>query len=209
MKLTWFGHSSIKVETGSQVIYIDPYAGPDEWYTPGTLILVSRFHFDHCSIEKVRRASNDSTHIIGTPDVAREIFPCGIMHPGESRLFDGVEVVGMPVVNPHVDVIRHTEDRSAIGFVIVSESKTVYFMADSDFLPQVENMKPDLLLIAVGGTYTAAPREAAEIANKINPKLAVPIHWGGIVGTRDDADLFRELTAVPVKVLEPGSVVEI
>jgi len=209
MRLTWLGHSSVKLETGDQVIYIDPYAGPDDWYRPSNLILISRFHFDHCSVEKVRKASNDNTHILGTEDVVKQIYPCGILHVGESRVFDGVEVVGMPVSNPHVDVIRHTESDNALGFVIIAEKKTVYFMADSDFLPQTENMSPDALLIAVGGTYTAASREAADIAKKINPKLAIPIHWGSLVGTRDDADLFDELAGVPVKVLNPGSSVEI
>lgn len=209
MRLTWFGHSSVKIEAGSQVIYIDPYAGPDEWYTPGTLILISRFHFDHCSIAKVRKASNDNTHILGTLQVAREIFPSSVLNVGESRKFDGVEVVGMPVANPHIDFARHSETEGAIGFTLLAENKIVYFMADSDFMPQLASMKPDALLIAVGGTYTAAPREAAKNASLINPKLAIPIHWGGVVGTRDDADLFRELTNVPVKILEPGSSVEI
>ncbi len=209
MRLTWLGHSSVKLETGNQVIYIDPYAGSDDWYKPGTLVLISRFHFDHCSIAKVRKASSDNTHILGTLEVAREIFPCSILNVGESRKFDGIEVVGMPVANPHVDVIRHKESESALGFTLLAENKIVYFMADSDFMPQLEAMKPDVLLISVGGTYTAASREAAQIASHIQPRLAIPIHWGGIVGTRDDADLFRELANVPVKILEPGSSVEI
>ncbi len=204
MRLTWFGHSSVKIEADNQVIYIDPYAGPDSWYKPGNIVLVSRFHFDHCSVEKVRRVSHDGTHVLGTADVAREIFPSSVIRSMENKVFDGVEIVGMPVANPHVEFRRHTEEGDALGFVIHAENKLVYFMADSDFLPQTENMKPDVLLIAVGGTYTSAPKEAAEIAIRINPKLAIPIHWGGVVGTRDDALLFSELARVPVKVLEPG-----
>jgi L-ascorbate metabolism protein UlaG (beta-lactamase superfamily) len=209
MRLTWLGHSSVKLEAADQVIYIDPYAGSDGWYRPSNIILISRFHFDHCSLEKVRLASSDHTHVLGTPEVASQIYPSSVLNVGESRKFDGVEVVGMPVANPHVDFARHSETEGAIGFTVLAENKTVYFMADSDFMPQLTAMKPDVLLIAVGGTYTAAPREAAKNASLIEPKLAIPIHWGGVVGTRDDADLFRELTNVPVKILEPGSSVEI
>ena len=209
MRLTWFGHSSVKIETGDQVIYVDPYAGPDEWYTPGNIVLISRFHFDHCNVSKVRRASHDGTQVLGTSEVAKEIFPCGVLHAGESRMFDSVEVVGMPVANPHVEFRKHAEEASALGFVVIAEKKTVYFMADSDFMPQLEDMKPDVLLIAVGGTYTAASKEAAEIAQRVNPKLAIPIHWGSVVGTRDDAELFKELARVPVKILEPGEGVEV
>ncbi len=209
MRLTWFGHSSVKVETGSQVIYIDPYAGPDEWYTPGTIVLVSRFHFDHCSIEKVRRVSTDSTVVFGTPEVAREIFPSSVLRVGESRTFEGVEIVGMQVRNPHADVRRHTEETGAIGFVVAAENKIVYFMADSDVMPQLQSMKPDVLFIAVGGTYTAAPKEAAQITSIIEPKLSIPIHWGGVVGTKDDAELFSELSRFPVKILNQGESVEV
>jgi L-ascorbate metabolism protein UlaG (beta-lactamase superfamily) len=209
MRLTWLGHSSIKIETGNKTIYIDPYAGPDEWYKPSSIILISRFHFDHCSMEKVKKATGDNTHILGTPEVASQIYPCGVLHAGESKTFEDVEVVGMPVTNLHADLPRHTEEDIAIGFVIIAEKKTIYFMADSDYLPQTLDMKPDILLIAAGGTYTAAPEEAAKNAEMIAPKLSIPIHWGGIVGTKDDAEVFKELAKVPVKILEPGSSIEL
>jgi L-ascorbate metabolism protein UlaG (beta-lactamase superfamily) len=205
MRLTWFGHSSVKLESDNQTIFIDPYAGPDNWYTPAGIVLVSRFHFDHCSVAKVRRCQHDGTHVLGTAEVVREVFPSGVLRAGESRMFDGVEVVGMPVANPHAEFRSHAHEKEdALGFVIIAEKKTIYYMSDSDFLPQTEHMNPDVLFIAVGGTYTAAPKEAAEIANRINPKLAIPIHWGGVVGTRDDAELFSELARVPVKILQPG-----
>jgi len=210
MRLTWFGHSSIKLETAKQVIYIDPYAGPDDWYTPGSIVLISRWHYDHCSVAKVRKASNDATHVIGTPEVAAELFPCQVLSPGKSRFFDGVEVVAMPVENPHIDERNHDHPPiSSLGFVILAENKKVYFMGDSTFMPQLEKMMPDVLLIAVGGTYTPGARAAAKAADLISAKLAIPVHWGSVVGTRDDAELFKELSTVPVSVLEPGQSVEI
>jgi len=210
MKVQWLGHSSIKLETGNQSIYIDPYAGPEEWYAPCSAVLVSQWHYDHCNVAKLRKASNDATKVIGTPEMAAEIFPCDVLAPGKSREFADVEVVAMPAINPHVAHRGHTHDPvSKIGFTVLAENKKVYFMGDSDFLPQTADMKPDILLIAVGGTYTAAPREAADTTNRIAPKLAIPIHWGDVVGTRDDALLFSELVHVPVKILEPGESVEI
>ena len=82
-------------------------------------------------------------------------------------------------------------------------------MGDSTFMPQLEKMMPDILLIAVGGTYTPGARAAAKAADLISAKLAIPVHWGSVVGTRDDAELFKELSGVPVSVLEPGQSVEI
>lgn len=202
MRLTWLGHSSIKIETGNKVIYIDPYAGPEEAYTLASLILISRFDYDHCNMTRIKKATGDNTHILGTPEVASQLYPCGVLHAGESKMFDEIEVVGMPVTNPH-------KEAEAIAFVILAEKKTIYYMADSDYLPQTLDMKPDILLIAVGGTQTAGAKEAAKNAEMISPKLAIPIHWGGIVGTRDDAEVFKELTKAPVKILEQGSSIEL
>lgn len=210
MRITWLGHSSVKVETSSVTIYIDPYAGSDSDYKPNSVVLVSRFHFDHCNVSKVRLAAGDEGHIIGTKEVVANIFPAGLIRPGESKFFGDVEIVGVQARKRVVDYRSHDNDISDIvGFVIVDGKKKVYYMADSDFLPQFTSMKPDVLLIAVGGTYTQNAKEAARSVELIDPKLVIPIHWGGPVGHKDDALLFSEIVKCPVKVLEDGESVEV
>jgi len=209
MKITWLGHSSVKIETGDTIIYIDPYAGDDAWYTNANIVLVSQWHYDHCSTEKIRKIGKDA-HVVGTTEVASQFHPCSVLRPGESKIFGDIEVVGMSVEHDYVEHRGHVhEPHSRIGFVIVAEKKKVYFMGGGDFMPQLDNMQPDVLLIAVGGTYTAGAKRAAETAKKINPKLAIPIHWGAVAGTRDDAELFKELAGIPVEVLNPGESVEV
>ncbi len=206
MRLTWLGHSSVKIDT-DKTIYIDPYAGE---YSPADIVLVSRWHFDHCSLEKLKQASNDATFVLGTPEVAREVFPSSVLKVGEHRMFDGIEIVGMPVESNRLDQRGHVHDvGSGLGFAILAENKSVYFMGDSDFVPQFAGLRPDVLLIPVGGTYTHNAKEAARTASLINPKLAVPIHWGVTSGSGDDAELFKELCSVPVRVLQPGESVEV
>ncbi len=206
MRLTWLGHSSVKLEIAGKVIYIDPYAGPDDWYVPASLVLVSQFHFDHCSIGKIKRISTDSTAVIGTSEVAKEVYPCTVLRPGENRFFDSVEIVGMPV--KRFDFRRHKENIEELGFVILADKKTVYFMADSDFAPKLEGMNPDVLFLSVG-SMNSSSKEAARTAELVGARLVIPIHWGSINGSRDDAELFKELCRVPVMVLEPGQGVEV
>jgi len=210
MRLTWLGHSSVRVEADNHIVYIDPYAGPEEWYTPASAILVSRWHYDHCNMAKLRLASNDGTHILGTPEVASEIFPSGVLAVGEKRDIDGLEIQGMKCETTGVMHRGHDHEiGSRLGFMITAEGKSVFYMGDSDFLEEFANLKPDVLLIAVGGTYTHGPRDAAKAADLINPKLAIPIHYGSVVGSTDDALLFSELASVPVKVLAEGESVTI
>jgi len=201
MRVTWLGHSSMKIDTDKS-IYIDPYSGN---YTPADIILVSRWHFDHCSLEKIKQASNDNTHILGTPEVAREIFPSNVLKVGEHKIFDNIEIIGMPTENNRVDHRGHDhENESQLGFAILAENKSIYFMGDTDFIPQFTDLRPDILIIPVGGTYIHNAKEAARATTLINPKLALPIHWGDTSGSRDDAELFKELCPVPVHVLQPG-----
>ena len=67
----------------------------------------------------------------------------------------------------------------------------------------------DLGLFPVGGTYTMNADEAAEAAGFIKPELALPYHWGDIVGGRGDADSFAAKAGCEVTVIEPGDIVEL
>ena len=60
----------------------------------------------------------------------------------------------------------------------------------------------DLALLPVGGTYTMNAQEAAEAAERIGAGLAIPMHWGEIVGTRKDAEEFKKLAKVRVEILD-------
>jgi len=204
MRLTWLGHTSIRIDSGHTRIYIDPYAGDDAWYEPANVILVSRFDYDHCSLEKIRKMMLDTTKVIGTREVAAEVFPCDILKVGETRKVGDVEIVGMPVLNP-----RTGQRENAIGFLILVEDKRIYYMADSAYEKEMDKAKPDVLLISVGGTVTHGEREAAQMTDYLAPKLAIPIHWGGPEGSHDDALLFEELTKTPVQVLKPGGSIEV
>jgi len=210
MRLTWLGHASLKLESDVHLLYVDPYAGNESLYTPADAVLVSQFHFDHCSLNLIRKIYNDNTIVLGTPEVAAQVFPSHVLRVDEHRLLPGFEVIGLQGKNPHPDLRGHADEGSKLGFLIRSEKKTVYCMADSDFIPGTENLQPDVLLIPVGGTYTQGPREAANTAKLLRPKLAIPIHWGSIVGTRDDAEVFKELVSAEgfeAKILNPGDTV--
>jgi len=206
MRITYFGHASFLIQTQNKRIYIDPYAGLETNYHNADLILVSQWHFDHCNMAKLRRAMREGTHILGTREVAAQVYPSGFVMPKESRRFDDVEVVAMPVKSKDVNYRGHEDDeeRERLGFVIISEGKKLYFMGDSVYMPQLSKMKPDVLLIAVGGTFTQTPEEAAKDADVIEPSYAIPMCWGGPEGTRDNAEVFKDLAKVPVKVLSAG-----
>ena len=97
----------------------------------------------------------------------------------------------------------------SMGWLVTVEKKTLYFTGDTDLTDEVRRAKADVVIIPVGGTYTMKAKDAAEAVNIINPKIAIPTHYGHTAGTQDDAELFRELCNTHVIVLEIGKPLKI
>ena len=74
----------------------------------------------------------------------------------------------------------------------------IYHAGDTDVIPEMDDIEADVALLPVGGTYTMTADEAAQAANTIKPQVAVPMHWGAIVGGDSDAQRFSDLCQMEV-----------
>jgi L-ascorbate metabolism protein UlaG (beta-lactamase superfamily) len=85
---------------------------------------------------------------------------------------------------------------------VTIDNKRIYHAGDSDFIPEMKNLKNiDIAFLPVSGTYVMTAEEAAKAADVIKPKVAIPIHYGTIVGKKEGAKKFANFTKVPVKIL--------
>ena len=66
-------------------------------------------------------------------------------------------------------------------------------------LKENKKVKCDVAFVPVGGVYTMDFKEAAQLINEIQPKIAVPIHYGSVVGTKQDAEDFVKLLHPEIK----------
>jgi len=66
----------------------------------------------------------------------------------------------------------------------------------------MKDIHADVAFLPVGGTYTMDAEEAAKAAEDIKPKVAVPMHWGTIVGSEKDARKFESLCGCEVRILK-------
>ncbi|MGI0069530.1 MAG: MBL fold metallo-hydrolase [Nitrosopumilaceae archaeon] len=57
----------------------------------------------------------------------------------------------------------------------------------------MSDLQPDVLLVPVSGIYVMTAKEAAQAVEKIKPKIAIPMHYGTIVGSENDAKEFKQL----------------
>ncbi len=198
----WLGHSTIRI-AGEKIIYIDP------WKIGGgakaDLVLISHGHFDHLSVEDVEKIRKAETVILTTPDVKPQLSgDVRVIRPGEAVVVEGIRVEAVPAYNTirmrSPGVPFHPREEGWLGFVVTAGGKRIYYAGDTDFTPELRDVRADIAILPVGGTYTMNAEEAAGLANLIRPEAVIPIHWGDIVGSAADAERFKALCRVPVEI---------
>lgn len=58
----------------------------------------------------------------------------------------------------------------------------------------------DIAMVPIGGTYTMDAKKAAKFVNIIKPRVAISIHYGSVVGTKKDEEIFRTNVDKSIKV---------
>jgi L-ascorbate metabolism protein UlaG (beta-lactamase superfamily) len=202
VQLKWLGHASFKITDGNAVIYIDPWKLKESPHD-ATLVLVSHSHFDHYSADDIAKVSGMTTKIVAAGDVVQQYGKGQVLKPGQTIEAAGVKLTGVPAYNPAKQF--HPKSNNWLGFVIEIAGKRIYYAGDTDLTSEMKTLKNiDLALLPAGGKFTMSADEAADATKQFKPKMAIPYHWGDIVGGRADADAFKKSAACPVTVLEPG-----
>ena len=197
----WLGHASIKI-TGEKTVYVDPYQ--IEGGETADLILITHDHYDHLSQEDLKKIQGEKTVIVTTASSAEKVRGnVKTVSPGDTLTVEGVEIHALPAYN--IDKQYHPKDRAYVGFLFKVGGKTYYHAGDTDLIPEMKDLKPDVAFLPVGGTFTMNAQEAANAVKEIQPKVVVPMHWGSIVGSVKDAETFKGLCKCDVQILERES----
>jgi L-ascorbate metabolism protein UlaG (beta-lactamase superfamily) len=207
--LEWLGHSGFRIRVGRATIYIDPYRVPDG--PPADLILVTHGHYDHFSPRDVELLSHDGTWLVGPPAVAERVSGQVLsVAPGErlaDQLVPGVEVAALAAYNtskrdPDGNLF-HPREAGWLGYELTVRGERLYHSGDTDVIPEMDTVAGvDVALLPVSGVYVMTAGEAAEAARRIGPGVAVPMHWGEHIGTREDAEGFADKAPVEVRIME-------
>ncbi|MEE8162634.1 MAG: MBL fold metallo-hydrolase [Anaerolineae bacterium] len=200
----WLGHASFRIEN-DKTIYIDPYelkGKPPE----ADLILITHDHHDHCSPDDVAKVAKDDTVIVTIAAAAQRLKgDVRVVKPGESLLVLGIPIETVPAYNVNKfrspGVPFHPQESGHVGFILTVGGVRIYHAGDTDVIPEMDDIEADIALLPVGGTYTMTADEAAQAANRIKPKVAIPMHHGAIVGSVRDAQRFRDLCQMEVVIL--------
>ena len=191
------GHNSIKFLKENKVIYVDPYK-IDNNYNDADIIFITHSHYDHFSKEDIFKVRNDSTKIVVTEDLYDEILCLDfnesdvlVALPNNNYSFDGI--IFSTISSYNVDKNFHPKSNNWLGYILNLEGVSYYIVGDSDITEESKVVKCDVLFVPIGGIYTTDYKEAATLTNIIKPKVVVPVHYGIIVGEKEDALSFSKL----------------
>ncbi|MDX9715020.1 MAG: MBL fold metallo-hydrolase [Dissulfurispiraceae bacterium] len=196
----WLGHDTFKI-TGEKVIYTDPFNIKRK--DTADIILITHEHHDHCSVEDIQKILGPKTIIISSPDCASKLNGnIRTARPGDKFNIEGIEIEAVPAYNTNKKF--HPKDKNWMGYIFKSNNVRIYLAGDTDRIPEMKTFKNiDVALLPVSGTYVMTADEAAEAALDIKPKIAIPMHYGSIVGSLSDAKKFTDLLKgkIDVKIL--------
>ena len=199
--IRWLGHAAFLIEDGKS-IYIDPFK-LQEGLPPADIILITHDHSDHLSPGDLSKIVGESTIIVSVA-AAKDRLPKKAVFrqvkAGDTLTVKDIRIEVVPAYNMKEKF--HPKDMGLVGYIVHVGGRSIYHAGDTELIPEMNNIKADVALLPVGGTYTMDAADAARAANIIKPKVAVPMHYGTIVGSENDAKTFKAKCKVPVVILK-------
>ena len=195
-------HSSIRINK-EKTIYIDPFK-IDRNYNDADIVFITHDHYDHYSEEDIDKVINENTTIIIPEELLTKLLKKGInknaiitVEPNEKYVVQGIKFETIPAYNTNKTF--HPKKNGWVGYIIIINGIRYYIAGDTDITEENKQVKCDVAFVPVGGTYAMDFKEAAQLINEIQPKIAVPIHYGSVVGTKQDATDFIKLLHPSIK----------
>ncbi len=209
IEITWLGHDSFRIVT-EKVIYIDPYqlsGSPAK----ADLVLITHDHFDHLSEADLNKVIGPETLVVAPPPCQGQLRGLKVkelrtLQAGEKTQVGNIEVEAIPAHN--VNKFRSPGNPfhpkgTGVGYIISIGGKRIYHAGDTDQIPEMTKAKGvDVALLPVSGTYVMTAEEAVGAARVIEPRVAIPMHFGSIVGSKVDAETFKKGAPCRVEILE-------
>lgn len=190
MKISWYGHSCFKIMTKNKTIITDPFSKDIGLKPPrceADIVTVSHDHYDHNNVSALR----------GSPFI--------ISGPGEYEL---KEIIIKGISSFH-DAKQGKERGLNTIFSIEAEDIKICHLGDlgqkeltSEQLEKLGEI--DILMVPIGGIYTANSEKATVIINQIEPKIVIPMHYK-IPGLRiklENADGFLKEIGIKKEIVE-------
>ena len=199
-----FTQNSIRITDGKTVIYIDPFQMKEEPKN-ATYIFITHDHYDHYSPEDIKKVACEKTVMIIPEKIEKKVIEVeGLVKeivtvkPGTFHELDNLEFETVPAYN----ILKpfHMKTAEYVGYILHVNGKRIYIAGDTDETQEAKDVKCDIALVPIGGTYTMDAKKAADLVNILRPEVAIPVHYGNVVGSMRDANVFAANVKSPINV---------
>jgi len=206
-----FNHDTILIQN-SLVLYFDPFQIDMMNMPRADVIFISHNHSDHCSPEDIEKVIKSDTLIVATENCKAllEKFRQDkqFVKAGDKFEYKNVKVSTIPAYN--LDKFRspgqlfHAKSDGGVGYVVNLDDINLFFAGDTDNIPELAELGDiDIAFLPISGTYVMTVKEAVEAIGQLQPKIVVPMHYGTIVGDREQALELQELAInTKIKILD-------
>ena len=196
-------HDAFQVSFNNKYIYIDPY-NLETNLEKADIIFCTHNHFDHCSVKDIKKILKNNTKIIASINCEKELKKVSVfkkfVRPRDTLEVNGIKVEVVDAYN--IGKPYHPKDYEGVGYVLEIKGTRIYHAGDTDLIPEMKNLRNiDIALLPVSGTYVMNVDEAVEAVKIIKPKIAIPMHYGAIVGSTRDAEEFKNKASNYCKVV--------
>ena len=196
--------NSIQIKDGPGMIYVDPFR-IRERTNDAAFIFITHDHYDHYSPEDIAKVAKEDTILVvpekmqgKAREVAGLVGRTVTVRPGMQQELEGLffeTVAAYNILKPF-----HPKSAMWVGYIFLVEGRRIYVAGDTDATAEAKAVKCDIALVPVGGTYTMDAKKAAQLVNTIGPDVAIPVHYGTLVGSLKDGQEFAENVNDPVRV---------
>lgn len=190
--IQWLGHGSFFIQ-GPPLIYINPWRVARHTFH-ADVILVSHNHYDHCSLADIDKLRGTETIVIGNEQVAREVPDCTVLRPWQGFTIDRASIKAVPAYSPAS--WQHPPEAGGLGFIISLNFFDIYYAGDTQIIPEMDRIRPDIAILPIDGNGTLTVSEAVEVVKKMRPRWVIPSNWGPLTEGASELDALEFKRAV-------------
>ena len=201
----WLGHDSFRID-GTVTVYIDPWQIADG-ASRADVVLVTHDHYDHLSLPDIRKLAGPGTVVVGPEPVTSQVrgLETVTVAAGDTVSVGGVGITAVAAYNTNKfrepGVTYHPQEAGHLGYIVELDGRRIYHAGDTDAIPEMAAVVCDVALLPVSGTYVMTADEAATACGLVSAGVVVPMHYGTVAGSAEDAARLQQLCGVPVVVL--------
>ncbi len=203
--ITFIGHGTLMFEFQNKIIHVDPVSREANYkHMPqADLVLITHEHGDHLDLDVLDMICNEDTKVIITETCKERGAEGTVVHNGDTIEMCGLTIKAVPAYN-----IAHKRGSGepyhpqgvGNGYVVDFADKRVYIAADTEDIPEMENLENiDIAFLPMNLPYTMSPEMAADAAKIFYPNILYPYHYGR-TNTDELVKLLEDIEEIEVRI---------